>query len=99
MPHDSPEQLRMCDCHMVSGAVDIWLFRSATVVDVARFKNSLEEAARQEGAEDEQGEDGMEARSKTVRMEDSERSDGSAYCRKIGRLELAIGNITNCRTF
>ncbi|KAL6005669.1 hypothetical protein ACLOJK_006240 [Asimina triloba] len=58
MAHDSPEQLRMRGYHMVSGAVDIGLFRSAAVADVARFKKCLEEAARQEGAEDGRGEDG-----------------------------------------
>ncbi|KAL6010597.1 hypothetical protein ACLOJK_001032 [Asimina triloba] len=57
MAHDSPKQLRMRGYHMVSGAVDIELFRLAAVADVTRFKKDLEEATRQEGAEDGRGED------------------------------------------
>lgn len=42
MPHDSPEQLKARGYHMVSGAVDIGLFRTAALEDVNRFKMSLE---------------------------------------------------------
>lgn len=41
MPHDSPEQLRSRGYHMVAGAVDVGLFRSAAAEDVKRFKRSL----------------------------------------------------------
>uniref|UniRef100_A0A5B7BJ46 HpcH/HpaI aldolase/citrate lyase domain-containing protein n=1 Tax=Davidia involucrata TaxID=16924 RepID=A0A5B7BJ46_DAVIN len=48
MPHDSPEDLRVRGYHMVSGAVDVGLFRSAAVEDVKKFKMSL-----MEGTDDE----------------------------------------------
>ncbi|KAF5734966.1 hypothetical protein HS088_TW15G00465 [Tripterygium wilfordii] len=48
MPHDGPEDLRTRGYRMVSGAVDVGLFRSAAVMDVARFKTSLKE----EGSDD-----------------------------------------------
>ncbi|CAH1415386.1 unnamed protein product [Lactuca virosa] len=38
MPHDTPEDLRSRGYHMISGAVDIGLFRSACVEDVKKFK-------------------------------------------------------------
>lgn len=41
MPHDGPESLKARGYHMVSGAVDVGLFRSAAVEDVKRFKMSL----------------------------------------------------------
>ncbi|XP_062074641.1 uncharacterized protein LOC133778661 [Humulus lupulus] len=41
MPHDSPEQMKSRGYHMVSGAVDVGMFRSAAVEDVRRFKMSL----------------------------------------------------------
>ena len=41
MPHDPPEQMRSRGYHMVSGAVDVGLFRDAAVEDVRRFKTSL----------------------------------------------------------
>lgn len=41
MPHDNPEELRKRGYHMVSGAVDIGLFRAAAVEDVRKFKSSL----------------------------------------------------------
>ncbi|XP_019200500.1 PREDICTED: uncharacterized protein LOC109194082 [Ipomoea nil] len=50
MPHDKPENLKQRGYHMVSGAVDIGLFRTAAVEDVKKFKNSLM-------ADDEQRED------------------------------------------
>nr|GMC99909.1 2-keto-3-deoxy-L-rhamnonate aldolase-like [Ipomoea batatas] len=50
MPHDKPENLKQRGYHMVSGAVDIGLFRSAAVEDVKKFNNCLME-------DDEQRED------------------------------------------
>ncbi|PIA48833.1 hypothetical protein AQUCO_01300032v1 [Aquilegia coerulea] len=41
MPHDGPEQLKMRGYNMVSGAVDVGLFRSAALEDVKRFKMDL----------------------------------------------------------
>lgn len=41
MPHDGSENLKARGYHMVSGAVDVGLFRSAAVEDVKRFKMSL----------------------------------------------------------
>lgn len=41
MPFDSPEQLKSRGYHMVSGNLDIKLFRDAALEDVKRFKMSL----------------------------------------------------------
>ncbi|KAG6405416.1 hypothetical protein SASPL_133005 [Salvia splendens] len=41
MPHDPATELRRRGYHMVSGAADVGLFRSAAVEDVRRFKASL----------------------------------------------------------
>ncbi|KAI3958212.1 hypothetical protein MKW92_029502 [Papaver armeniacum] len=41
MPHDKPEQLRSRGYHMISGAVDLGLFRSAVVEDVKNFRTGL----------------------------------------------------------
>ncbi|XP_059309286.1 uncharacterized protein LOC132060317 isoform X1 [Lycium ferocissimum] len=41
MPFDGPEKLKSRGYHMVSGAVDIGMFRSAAVEDVKKFKMSL----------------------------------------------------------
>ncbi|KAM7278860.1 hypothetical protein ACFE04_005994 [Oxalis oulophora] len=41
MPHDKPDDLRKRGYHMVSGTVDIGLFRNAAVADVEKFKMSL----------------------------------------------------------
>lgn len=38
MPHDKPEDMRSRGYHMISGTVDIGLFRSACVEDVKKFK-------------------------------------------------------------
>nr|DAD17998.1 TPA_asm: hypothetical protein HUJ06_019461 [Nelumbo nucifera] len=38
MAHDGPDELRKRGYHMISGAVDIGLFRTAAVEDVRRFK-------------------------------------------------------------
>lgn len=55
MPHDGPDDLRTRGYHMVSGAVDVGLFRSAAVEDVKRFKKGLID-----GSDDDQ-EDGKDA--------------------------------------
>lgn len=52
MPHDGPQYLKSRGYHMVAGAVDVGLFRSAAVEDVNSFKMSLIE----EGSDNEQGE-------------------------------------------
>ncbi|CAB4310683.1 unnamed protein product [Prunus armeniaca] len=49
MPHDAPRDLWTRGYHMVSGAVDVGLFRSAAVEDVKRFKMNLID-----GSDDEQ---------------------------------------------
>ncbi|KDP34360.1 hypothetical protein JCGZ_11243 [Jatropha curcas] len=41
MPHDGPTNLKSRGYHMVSGAVDLGMFRSAAVEDVKRFKTFL----------------------------------------------------------
>ncbi|KAG5563538.1 hypothetical protein RHGRI_006093 [Rhododendron griersonianum] len=48
MPHDGPDDLRRRGYHMVSGAVDVGLFRSAAVEDVRKFKTSLAEGSSDE---------------------------------------------------
>ncbi|KAF3620744.1 putative ubiquitin-conjugating enzyme E2 5 [Capsicum annuum] len=45
MPHDSPENLKSRGYHMVSGAVDVAMFRNAAVEDVKKFKKCLVEGA------------------------------------------------------
>lgn len=44
MPHDKPEDLRRRGYHMVSGAIDVGMFRAAAVEDVTRFKTALTES-------------------------------------------------------
>lgn len=58
MPHDSPEELRKRGYHMVSGAVDIRLFRNAAVEDVRKFKSGLVEVEdeNKDGDQEEQEE-------------------------------------------
>lgn len=51
MPHDGPVDLQLRGYHMVSGAVDVGLFRSAAVEDVKRFKTSLLEGCGDEVVE------------------------------------------------
>ncbi|OMP02835.1 hypothetical protein COLO4_10785 [Corchorus olitorius] len=41
MPHDPPEELGKRGYRMVSGTVDVGLFRNAALEDVRKFKNSL----------------------------------------------------------
>ncbi|CAM8902502.1 unnamed protein product [Rhodiola kirilowii] len=63
MPHDSPNDMRLRGYHMVSGAVDIGLFRSAAVEDVKKFKMSLDEGFsddENDNAKGKSGEDGDE---------------------------------------
>ncbi|XP_059625593.1 uncharacterized protein LOC132268774 [Cornus florida] len=52
MPHDSPDEMRMRGYHMVSGAVDVGMFRSAAVEDVRKFKMSLMEDDERETGKD-----------------------------------------------
>ncbi|PKI36737.1 hypothetical protein CRG98_042867 [Punica granatum] len=52
MPFDPPEELGHRGYHMVSGAVDVGMFRSAAVEDVRRFKLSLVAGS----SDDEEGE-------------------------------------------
>lgn len=52
MPHDGPESMRSRGYHMVSGAVDVGLFRSAAVEDVKRFKMSLVDGSDDEREHD-----------------------------------------------
>ncbi|KAF9616432.1 hypothetical protein IFM89_029686 [Coptis chinensis] len=52
MPHDGAEQLRMRGYRMVSGAVDLGLFRSAVVEDVKRFKMNLMNGSDDDGEDD-----------------------------------------------
>ncbi|KAF8379964.1 hypothetical protein HHK36_027430 [Tetracentron sinense] len=48
MPHDGPDDLRTRGYHMVSGAVDVGLFRSVAVEDVKRFKMGLMKGSDEE---------------------------------------------------
>ncbi|KAK4802125.1 hypothetical protein SAY86_000328 [Trapa natans] len=52
MPFDSPEELARRGYHMVSGVVDVGMFRSAATEDVRRFKTSL---AAADSSDDEDG--------------------------------------------
>lgn len=52
MPHDSPAALKSRGYHMVSGTVDVGLFRSAAVDDVRKFKMSLESLDEDNSEED-----------------------------------------------
>ncbi|KAM7491523.1 hypothetical protein LguiA_034444 [Lonicera macranthoides] len=61
MPHDSPDNLRTRGYNMVSGAVDIGMFKSAAVEDVRKFKTSLMvESEDEDDEEREKGKDGDE---------------------------------------
>ncbi|MED6191871.1 hypothetical protein PIB30_004528 [Stylosanthes scabra] len=59
MPHDGPRDLKSRGYHMVSGAVDVGLFRSAAVEDVKKFRMSLieEESDYSEKEEDKDGDE------------------------------------------
>ncbi|KVH95282.1 uncharacterized protein LOC112528078 [Cynara cardunculus var. scolymus] len=53
MPHDRPEEMRSRGYHMISGSVDIGLFRSACVEDVKKFKmEALASDEDEDGIED-----------------------------------------------
>lgn len=52
-PFDAPRELRSRGYHMVSGAVDVALFRSAAVEDVIMFKMDVDESESDEGEEKE----------------------------------------------
>ncbi|XP_040989364.1 2-keto-3-deoxy-L-rhamnonate aldolase-like [Juglans microcarpa x Juglans regia] len=58
MPFDGPDDLRKRGYHMVSGAVDVGLFRTAAVEDVKRFKMGLMDGSNDD--EDEQQDGGDE---------------------------------------
>ena len=51
MPHDPPEELGRRGYRMVSGAVDIGLFRNAVLEDVRKFKISLTVGSDDDGEE------------------------------------------------
>ncbi|KAK6146501.1 hypothetical protein DH2020_020370 [Rehmannia glutinosa] len=51
MPHDGAEELRRRGYHMVAGAADLALFRSAAVEDVRKFKMGLAEQVSDEEKE------------------------------------------------
>lgn len=53
MPHDPPDELRKRGYQMVSGAIDVGLFRRAAVEDVARFKRGLKSEVGEEEEEEE----------------------------------------------
>ncbi|KAL8141550.1 hypothetical protein V2J09_014582 [Rumex salicifolius] len=57
MPFDAPEGMKSRGYHMISGAVDIGLFRTAAVEDVKKFKLSL---AAESSSDEEEKEDGKE---------------------------------------
>ncbi|XVE58140.1 hypothetical protein DITRI_Ditri04bG0146300 [Diplodiscus trichospermus] len=52
MPHDPPEELGRRGYRMVSGTVDVGLFRTAALEDVRKFKISLREGSDDDDAED-----------------------------------------------
>ncbi|KAJ4774788.1 2-keto-3-deoxy-L-rhamnonate aldolase [Rhynchospora pubera] len=54
MPKDPPEMLKQRGYHMVSGAIDVAMFRQAAVEDVKRFRSAGKNAA-EEGEEKEDG--------------------------------------------
>ncbi|XP_027080906.1 uncharacterized protein [Coffea arabica] len=60
MPHDSGLDLKSRGYHMVSGAVDVGLFRNAAVEDVQRFWSTGVEEADKSSEEGEGGENGDE---------------------------------------
>lgn len=54
MPHDGAGELRKRGYHMVSGAADIGLFRSAAVEDVKKFRAGVANEEKDEGKENEE---------------------------------------------
>ncbi|KAK4349708.1 hypothetical protein RND71_032463 [Anisodus tanguticus] len=57
MPFDGPEKLKSRGYHMVSGAVDIGMFRNAAVEDVNKFKMSLVEGCDGDQKDSKDGEE------------------------------------------
>lgn len=61
MQHDPPEQLKLRGYHMVSGTVDIAMFRKAALDDVKRFREAVMEIGEdddEEGDKEEKENDG-----------------------------------------
>ncbi|KAJ6943747.1 hypothetical protein NC652_009253 [Populus alba x Populus x berolinensis] len=57
MPHEGPIDLKARGYHMVSGTVDVGLFRSAAVDDVREFKMSLIQGSDDEAEDGKDGDD------------------------------------------
>lgn len=57
MPHDGPLELGKRGYHMVSGAVDVGLFRAAAVEDVGRFKMGLLKGENEDDSDEDVKED------------------------------------------
>lgn len=57
MPHDGPIDLKARGYRMVSGTVDVGLFRSAAVDDVRKFKMSLIQGSDDEAEDGKDGDD------------------------------------------
>ncbi|XP_075522946.1 uncharacterized protein LOC142555756 [Primulina tabacum] len=57
MPHDGAEELQRRGYHMVAGAADVGLFRSAAVEDVKKFKKAANLAKQKHDEEKEKNED------------------------------------------
>lgn len=57
MPHDGPQDMRSRGYHMISGAVDVGLFRSAAVDDVKSFKMSLMNGTDDEKEDDKESDE------------------------------------------
>ncbi|GAA0182768.1 aldolase [Lithospermum erythrorhizon] len=57
MPHDGAENLRLRGYRMVSGAVDVGLFRNAAVEDVRKFKMGLDRGSDHEMEEEKDGDE------------------------------------------
>lgn len=58
MPHDKPEHLKLRGYHMVSGAVDLGMFRKAAVEDVRRFREAVTEIGEEESDNERAKEEG-----------------------------------------
>lgn len=57
MPHDPPEELGRRGYQMVSGTVDVGLFRNAALEDVRKFKISQTAGSDDDGEEDKDGDE------------------------------------------
>ncbi|KZV45953.1 hypothetical protein F511_10643 [Dorcoceras hygrometricum] len=60
MPHDGAEELQRRGYHMVAGAADVGLFRSAAVEDVKKFKKAANLAKQKHDEKDMEKEDNEE---------------------------------------